>query len=79
MKKNETEKCQEAKIDCVKHPSKYLKKEVDIPRLTSDFLEETLQIAWKLKKPVTSGLSYYYKIKNKYYPFRLYPNNFFNV
>ena len=38
MKKNETEKCQE-------HPSKYLKKEVDIPRLTSDFLEETLQIA----------------------------------
>ncbi len=45
MKKNEAEKCQEAKIDSVKNPSKSLKKEVDIPRLTSDFLEETLQIA----------------------------------
>lgn len=45
MKKNEEKKCQEAKLSKVEKLEKNLKTEVDIPRLTSDYLEQTLQIA----------------------------------
>ncbi len=45
MKKNEEKKCQEKEIITIKKLEKNLKKEVDIPRLTSDYLDQTLQIA----------------------------------
>lgn len=45
MKKNEEKKCQELKNSNIEKLEKNLKKEVDIPRLTSDYLDQTLQIA----------------------------------
>ena len=46
MKEAETKKCSETKKDVIKK-SKLLSKEneIDIPRLTSDYLDQTLQIA----------------------------------
>ncbi len=44
MKKNETQKCLEAKKEVIKKLENS-EKEVDIPRLTSDYLDQTLQIA----------------------------------
>lgn len=45
MKKNEEKKCQEQKSNNSEKWEKNLKKEVDIPRLTADYLDQTLQIA----------------------------------
>ena len=45
MQKNEEKKCQERKHSTIEKLEKKLKKEVDIPRLTSDYLDQTLQIA----------------------------------
>ncbi len=45
MKKNEEKKCQEVKLSKIEKLEKDLKTEVDIPRLTSDYLDQTLQIA----------------------------------
>ena len=44
MEKNEAKKCLEAKKELVKKV-KNQEKEVDIPRLASDYLDQTLQIA----------------------------------
>ncbi len=45
MKKNEEKKCQETQKKQIENFEKNLKKEIDIPRLTSDYLDQTLQIA----------------------------------
>ncbi|CCY62145.1 MAG: hypothetical protein ACLSA2_09100 [Candidatus Gastranaerophilaceae bacterium] len=45
MKKIALNKSQEAKRDVKKEKDKTLKKEVNPPRLSADYLEQTLQIA----------------------------------
>ena len=44
MKKVENKKCQEVKKDALKKLTKKASQEIDMPRLTSDYLEQTLQI-----------------------------------
>ncbi len=44
MKKNERKQEQKVQKDTVKKFEE-LKKDIDVPRLTSDYLEQTLQIA----------------------------------
>ena len=44
MKKIEEKKCKEIQREKIKELEKNFKKEVNTPRLTSDYLEQTLQI-----------------------------------
>ena len=44
MKKVENKKCQEVKKDALKKLTKKAAQDIDKPRSTSDYLEQTLQI-----------------------------------